>query len=36
MQGLRRSGHILDEVDCQMSVAEFMAEQGLIQDSDYT
>jgi hypothetical protein len=25
MQGLRRSGHVYDEDECQMSIAEFMA-----------
>jgi hypothetical protein len=34
MQGFRRSGHGHDESECQMSIAEFMAEQGLHQD-DY-
>jgi hypothetical protein len=34
MQGLRRSGHVHDEVECQMSIAEFMAEQGLQRDSE--
>jgi hypothetical protein len=34
MQGLRRSGHVHDEAECQMSIAEFMAEQGLQQDSE--
>ena len=33
MQGLRRSGHVHDEAECQMSIAEFMAEQELQQDS---
>jgi len=33
MQGFRRSGHGHDEAECQMSIAEFMAEQGLPQDS---
>jgi hypothetical protein len=26
MQGFRRSGHVYDEAECQMSIAEFMAE----------
>jgi hypothetical protein len=34
MQGLRRSGHVHDEGECQMSIAEFMAEHGLPRDSD--
>ena len=34
MQGFRRSGHVHDEAECQMSIAEFMAEQGLLQDSE--
>ena len=25
MQGFRRSGHVYDEAECQMSIAEFMA-----------
>ena len=29
MQGFRRSGHVHDEDECQMSIAEFMAEQAL-------
>jgi hypothetical protein len=33
MQGFRRSGHVHDEAECQMSIAEFMAEQELQQDS---
>jgi hypothetical protein len=32
MQGFRRSGHVHDEAECQMSIAEFMAEQKLQQD----
>ena len=32
MQGFRRSGHVHDEAECQMSIAEFMAEQELQQD----
>ncbi len=32
MQGFRRSGHVHDEDECQMSIAEFMAEQTLQQD----
>lgn len=34
MQGLRRAGHVHDEAECQMSIAEFMAEQGPQQDSE--
>ena len=34
MQGLRRSGDVRDEAESQMSIAEFMAEQGLLQDSE--
>jgi len=34
MQGFRRSGHVHDESECQMSIAEFMAEQGLPRDCD--
>jgi hypothetical protein len=34
MQGFRRSGHMHDEDECQMSIAEFMAEQGPSRDSD--
>jgi len=34
MQGFRRSGHVHDEDECQMSIAEFMAEQGLPPDGD--
>ena len=26
MQGFRRSGHAYDESECQMSIAEFMAD----------
>ena len=26
MQGFRRSGHVYDEAECQMSIAEFMAD----------
>jgi len=26
MQGCRRSGHVHDEAECQMSIAEFMAD----------
>ena len=26
MQGFRRSGHVHDESECQMSIAEFMAD----------
>jgi hypothetical protein len=26
MQGFRRSGHVHDEFECQMSIAEFMAD----------
>ena len=26
MQGFRRSGHVYDESECQMSIAEFMAD----------
>ena len=26
MQGFRRSGHVHDEAECQMSIAEFMTE----------
>ena len=33
MQGFRRSGQVHDEDECQMSIAEFMAEQTLQQDS---
>ena len=33
MQGFRRSGLVHDEAECQMSIAEFMAEQGLQRDS---
>ena len=34
MQGLRRSGSVHDEAECQMSIAEFIAEQGLPRDED--
>ena len=34
MEGFRRSGHVHDEAECQMSIAEFMSEQGLPRDSD--
>ena len=34
MQGLRRSRHVHDEGECQMSIAQFMAEQGLPRDRD--
>ena len=34
MQGLRRSGSIYDEAECRMSIAEFIAEQGLPRDED--
>lgn len=34
MQGFRRSGHVHDEGECQMSIADFMAEQRLPRDSD--
>jgi hypothetical protein len=34
MQGFRRSGHVHDEGECQMSIAEFMTDQGLPRDSD--
>jgi hypothetical protein len=34
MQGLRRSGTIHDAGECQMSIAEFMAELRLSRDSD--
>jgi hypothetical protein len=34
MQGFRRSGHVHDEAECQMSIAEFMTDQGLLRDSD--
>ena len=27
MQGFRRSGHVHDEAECQMSIAEFMSGQ---------
>ena len=33
MQGFRRSGPVYDEAECQMSNAEFVAEQGLRKDS---
>jgi hypothetical protein len=33
MQGFRRSGHVHDEAECQMSIAEFMAEQALQHDT---
>jgi hypothetical protein len=33
MQGFRRSGHVHDEDECQMSIADFMAEQRLPRDS---
>ncbi len=26
MQGFRRSGHVYDEAECEMSIAEFMAD----------
>jgi len=26
MQGCRRSGHVYDEAECQMSIAEFLAD----------
>ena len=34
MQGFRRSGHVHDEGECQLSIAEFMAEQGPLHESD--
>ena len=34
MQGFRRSNHGHDEVECQISIAEFMIEQGMPRDSD--
>ena len=34
MQGFRRSGQGHDEAECHMSIAEFMAEQELQQDTD--
>ena len=34
MQGFRRSGHVHDEAECEMSIAEFMAEQGLPRNSE--
>ena len=34
MQGFRRSGHVPDEGECQMSIAEYMAEHGLPRDCD--
>ena len=34
MQGFRRSSHGHEEVECQMSIAEFMIEQGMPCDSD--
>jgi len=34
MQGFRRSGYVHDEDECQMSIAEFMAELGLPPDRD--
>ena len=33
MQGFRRSGQGHDEAECQISIAEFMAEQECQQDS---
>jgi hypothetical protein len=36
MQGLRRSGTIHDEGECQTSIAEFMAEVGLPRNNDET
>lgn len=33
VQGFRRSGHVHDEDECQMSIAEFMAEQALPRDA---
>lgn len=32
MQGFRRSGQVYDEAECQMSIAEFMAEQERYDD----
>ena len=32
MQGFRRSGHVYDEAECQMSIAEFMADTQERQD----
>ena len=32
MQGFRRSGQVYDEAECQMSIAEFMAEQERCDD----
>jgi len=32
MQGFRRSGHVYDEGECQMSIAEFMADARERQD----
>jgi len=34
MQTFRRSGHVHDEGECQMSIDEFMAERGLPRDRD--
>jgi hypothetical protein len=34
MQGFRRSGHVHDEAECQMSIAEFMTAQGLPRESN--
>jgi hypothetical protein len=34
MQGFRRSGHVHDEGECQMSIADFMTEQRPLRDSD--
>jgi len=34
MQTFRRSGHVYDEGECQMSIDEFMAERGLQLDRD--
>ena len=34
MQGSRRSGNVHDEGECQLSIAEYMAEHGQFRDSD--
>jgi len=34
MHGFRRSGHVHDDDECQMSIAEFMAERGPPRDRD--
>jgi len=34
MPGFRSAGHVHDDAECQISIAEFMSEHGLLKDSD--